>query len=67
MLAKFGWLDRQASKWAYAKTAAARYLLKLVALVGDQNVQHALVQEDGVEVVVPEEDCQLVGTQALPE
>lgn len=31
-----------------------------VAHVCDQDVEGALVQEDGVEVVVAEEDCQLI-------
>lgn len=41
-------------------------LLELIALVGDQEVGHTLVKEDCVEVVVPEEDCQLIGSQAFP-
>ena len=30
-------------------------------------MDHALVQEDSVEVVVPEEDCQLIWAQTLSE
>ena len=41
------------------------YLFKLVALVSDQDVQHAFVQKQRVEVVVAEEHCQLIGAQAL--
>ena len=43
------------------------YLLKLIALVSDQDVHHTLVQENGIEVVVPEEDSQLIGLQAFPQ
>jgi len=42
-------------------------LLELIALVSDQDVDHTLVQKDGIEVVVPEEDCQLIGPQALSQ
>lgn len=42
-------------------------LLKLIALVSDQEVGHTLVQKDCIEVVVPEEDCQLIGLQAFPQ
>ena len=41
------------------------YLLKLIALISDQDVQDAFVQKQRVEVVVAEEHCQLVGAQAL--
>lgn len=42
-------------------------LLVLIALVCHKNVQHPLVQEDGVEVVVSEEDCQLIGPEVLSQ
>lgn len=49
----------------YRAEERERYLLVLIALVSDQDVQHALVQEQGVEVVVAEENCQLIGPEAL--
>ena len=42
-------------------------LLKLIALVSNQDVRHAFMKEDCVEVVIPEEDGQLIGAQALPQ
>lgn len=36
-------------------------------MVSDQDVHHTLVEENGVEVVVPEEDSQLIGPQAFPQ
>lgn len=50
---------------AYALPCKGTDLLILIALVSDQQVQSTLVQEDGVEMVVSEEDSQLVGAQAL--
>ena len=57
-----------ASRHAELRSPAEQpYLLKFIALVSDQDVHHTLVEENGVEVVVPEEDSQLIGPQAFPQ
>ena len=52
---------------AIQEFAEQPHLLKLIALVSDQDVHHTLAKENGVEVVVPEEDSQLIGPQAFPQ
>lgn len=54
-------------KSSHADPAEQPDLLKLIALVSHQDVHHTLVQENGVEVVVSEEDGQLIGAQAFPQ
>lgn len=45
----------------------AVYLLVFIALVSHQDMQHALMEKQSVEVVIAEEDCQFIWPESFLE